>query len=159
MALKSSGSAVVKALNGLLTTELRAINQYFLDSKLAAHQGFEHLAEEFRKASFEEMNDAEELMDRMLLLGGLPNLQRVDPFATGETVTEQFKLALELETKAVGQLHDAIGTAEKAGDQGTAAMLADMLVEEEGQVDWLRGQLGLIDKLGEGPYLAQQIRA
>jgi bacterioferritin len=159
MALKSSGSAVVKALNGLLTTELRAINQYFLDSKLAAHQGLEHLAEEFRKASFEEMNDAEELMDRILLLGGLPNLQRVDPFATGETVTEQFNLALELETKAVSQLREAIVAADKAGDQGTAAMLTDMLVEEEGQVEWIQGQLGLIEKVGEQAYLAQQIRS
>ena len=159
MALKSSGTAVVKALNGLLTTELRAINQYFLDSKLAAHHGYEHLAEEFRKASFEEMNDAEELMDRILLLGGLPNLQRVDPFATGESITEQFQLALELETKAVAQLKAAIITADKAGDPGTATMLRAMLLEEEEQVDWIEGQLGLIQTLGETAYLAQQIRS
>lgn len=158
MALKSSGSAVVKALNVLLTTELRAINQYFLDSKLASHQGFEHLAEEFRKASFEEMNDAEELMDRILLLGGLPNLQRMDPFGVGESVTEQFQLALELETKAVGLLKDAITTCEKSADPGTATMLRAMLLEEEEQVDWVQGQLGLIEKLGEVAYLAQQIR-
>ena len=64
-----NSAQIVRSLNGLLTTELRAINQYFLDSKLAAHWGLDHLAKEFRDASFEEMRDAESLMDRVLLLG------------------------------------------------------------------------------------------
>src|SRR5579862_9382064 len=109
---------VVRSLNGLLTTELRAINQYFLDSKMAGHWGLEGLSKEFRDASFEEMRDAESLMDRILLLGGLPNLQRTDAFTVGETVTEQFELAAELETKAIEQLHAAIAASEGTGDQG-----------------------------------------
>jgi bacterioferritin len=149
---------IVRLLNGLLTTELRAINQYFLDSKLAEHWGFEHLAQRFRDDSFEEMRDAEKLMDRILLLGGLPNLQRMDPFATGETVAEQFVAAQELETKAIEQLRDAIQEAEKSGDEGTALMLRTMIPEEEGQLDWLTTQLELIDRLGDANYLAQQIR-
>jgi bacterioferritin len=148
---------VVKALNGLLTTELRAINQYFMDSKLAEHWGLELLAKEFRDASFEEMRDSEALMDRILLLGGLPNLQRMDPFATGETVPEQFQLAGELEVKAIGQLRSAIAEAEDAGDQGTAQMLRSALLEEEGQLDWIEGQLALIDKVGEANYLSQKM--
>jgi bacterioferritin len=148
---------VVKALNGLLTTELRAINQYFLDSKLAAHWGFEVLAEEFRDASFDEMRDSETLMDRILLVGGLPNLQRVEPFAAGENVPEQLRLAEELEAKAVRQLVEAIDSAERSGDPATAMMLREMLAGEERQLDWIEAQLGLIDKVGEANYLSQKI--
>jgi bacterioferritin len=148
---------VVKLLNALLTTELRAINQYFLDHKLASHWGFEGLADEYREASFEEMRDAEELMDRILLLGGLPNLQRVDPFAAGETIPEQLRLARDLEEKAVGQLHDAIAGAEAASDHATALMLQTMLTEEEKQLDWIEAQLGLIERVGEANYLSQKI--
>ena len=150
---------VVKTLNGLLTTELRAINQYFLDSKLAGHLGFEHLAERFRDASFEEMRDAESLMDRILLLGGLPNLQRMEPFAVGETVREQFAASIELEAKAVQQLGDAIRAVEGQGDEGTGTMLRSMLVSEEKQLDWLTSQLELMNLLGDEQYLAQQVRA
>jgi bacterioferritin len=148
---------VVKLLNGVLTTELRAINQYFLDCKLASHWGLELLAQEYRDLSFEEMRDAETLTDRILLLGGLPNLQRVEPFATGETVPEQLHLAADLETKAIGQLHTAITEAEATGDQGTALMLRTMLVEEEKQLDWIEAQLGLIDHVGEANYLSQKM--
>jgi bacterioferritin len=150
---------VVKLLNGLLTTELRAINQYFLDSKLAAHLGYGYMAERFREASFEEMRDAETLMDRILLLGGLPNLQRVEAFATGETVPEQLTAARELEAKAVEQLRYGISEAERLGDAGTAHLLRTLLVEEEEQLDWLTSQLDLIAQVGEANYLAQQIRA
>jgi bacterioferritin len=152
-------SQVVKLLNGLLTTELRAINQYFLDSKLATHWGYDHLAEKFREASFEEMRDAETLMDRILLLGGLPNLQRVEAFAAGETVREQLTAARELEAKAIDQLHTAIREAEGHGDDGTATLLRTMIVEEEEQLDWLTTQLELMDQVGDANYLAQQIRA
>jgi bacterioferritin len=154
-----NNAEVVRLLNGLLTTELRAINQYFLDSKLAAHWGYGHLAESFRSASFEEMRDAESLMDRILLLGGLPNLQRVEAFTTGETVPEQLAAARDLEAKAVGQLATAIGETERLGDEGTAHLLRTMIVEEEQQLDWLTTQLELIDQVGEANYLAQQIRA
>jgi bacterioferritin len=154
-----NNAEVVKLLNGLLTTELRAINQYFLDSKLAAHWGYEHLAESFRSASFEEMRDAEALMDRILLLGGLPNLQRVEAFATGETVAEQLSEARELEAKAIEQLRSAIADAERLADEGTAQLLRGMIVEEEQQLDWLTTQLELIDQVGVANYLAQQIRS
>jgi bacterioferritin len=153
-----NNAQIVRSLNGLLTTELRAINQYFLDSKLAAHWGLDHLAKEFRDASFEEMRDAESLMDRILLLGGLPNLQRVEPFEVGETVSEQLQLAHKLESSATEQLHDAIAQAETAGDQGTALVLREMLVEEERQLDWIETQLGLVERVGEANYQSQQIR-
>jgi bacterioferritin len=152
-----NNSDVVKLLNGLLTTELRAINQYFLDSKLASHWGLEVLAEEFRDASFEEMRDAEQLMDRILLIGGLPNLQRVDPFAIGENIQEQLQLAGQLENKAIEQLHAAIAGSEAADDQASVLMLQQMLVDEEKQLDWIEAQLGLIERVGEANYLSQKI--
>jgi bacterioferritin len=150
---------VVRALNGLLTIELRAINQYFLDYKMASNWGFEHLAQKFYDASFDEMRDAEKLMDRILLLGGLPNLQRAEPFTTGETVPEQFSVAIELEAKAVEQLHAAIRTIEEHGDEGTATMLRAMLLEEEEFLGWLETQVSLIETLGETQYLAGQVRS
>jgi bacterioferritin len=151
-------SEVVRLLNGLLTTELRAINQYFLDSKMAGHWGLEGLEKEFRDASFEEMRDAEHLMDRILLLGGLPNLQRTEAFSVGETVSEQFELAVSLETKAVEQLHEAISAADGTGDQGTSLMLRGMLLGEEGQLDWAETELALIGRVGEANYLSQKMR-
>jgi bacterioferritin len=150
---------VVKVLNGLLTIELRAISQYFLDAKLAQHWGFERLAERFRADSFDEMRDAESLMDRILLLGGLPNLQRIDAFQTGESVAEQFEAAHDLEHQAVTQLRAAIVTCEEAGDSGTAQLLRTMLLDEEGQLDWLASQIQLMETIGEANYLAQQVRS
>jgi len=148
---------VVRVLNGLLTTELRAINQYFLDSKLAGHWGFDRLAHRFRDDSFEEMRDAEALADRILLLGGLPNFQRMDAFAAGETVPEQLAAAAELESGAITQLAAAIQTCDGVGDEGTAQLLRTMLLDEEAQLDWLTTQLELIETIGEANYLAQQV--
>jgi bacterioferritin len=149
---------VVRILNGLLTTELRAINQYFLDSKLAEHWGLVELASRFRASSFDEMRDAEKLMDRILALGGIPNLQRVEPFTTGETVPEQLRAARELESAAVEQLRVAIVEIDAAGDAGTSLLLRSQLLEEEQQLDWLDTQLELIELVGPANYLAQQIR-
>jgi bacterioferritin len=98
-------------------------------------------------------------MDRILLLGGLPNLQRAEPFAVGETVREQFEAAVELEGKAIGQLRDAIRLLEGKDDEGTATMLRALLLDEEEHLDWLQAQVGLIDRLGDAQYLAQQVRA
>src|SRR4029079_16339459 len=79
---------IIDALNGLIATELVAVNQYFVHAKLCDHWGFERLASHFREDSMEEMRDIEAYMDRVLLLGGLPNLQRLDPFQVGESVGE-----------------------------------------------------------------------
>ena len=92
-----TNTRVVDLLNGLLTTELTAINQYFTHAKICESWGFERLAEKLREASMDEMKDAEALMDRVLELGGLPNLQRLGSFQVGETVAEQLQLALALE--------------------------------------------------------------
>ncbi len=83
----------------------------------------------------------------------------MEPFVTGETVQEQFAVAVELETRAIDQLHSAIRIAEHDGDDGTAVMLREMVVEEENQLSWLETQVLLIERLGEAQYLSLQVRA
>jgi bacterioferritin len=152
-------SKVVIALNGLLMTELTAINQYFLHYKMCQSWSLSRLAQSFKDASYEEMRDAEKLAERILDLGGLPNFQRLGSFGVGETALEQLRLALELETGAVAQLTEAIATVEGDKDFATATMLREMIVEEAKQVAWVESQLELAAKIGEQNYLALQAQS
>ena len=93
---------VLKLLNEQLTSELTAINQYFLHSKMQANWGFTEIAEHTRKESFEEMQHAEEITDRILLLDGLPNYQRLFSLRVGQTLREQFEADLAIEYEVVG---------------------------------------------------------
>lgn len=148
---------IIEALNGLITTELVAVNQYFMHAKLCEHWGFERMAAHLREDSIDEMRDVEAYMDRVLLLGGIPNLQRLDAFQVGESVIEALDLAIALETRAVEQLQAAVRLADEAGDVGTSELLGPKVPEEEGQLDWLRTQKGLIEQLGEQLYLSLQV--
>jgi bacterioferritin len=150
-------SKVIDALNGLITTEMSAINQYFVHAKICDSRGLARVAHKLRESSMEEMRDVETLMDRVLLLGGLPNLQRVEAFQVGENVVEMFELHAVLEQGAVDQLKSAITDCDSEGDVGSSQMLRSMVAEEEGQLDWLKTQLELIEQLGESTYLAQQL--
>jgi bacterioferritin len=96
-------------------------------------------------------------MDRVLLLGGLPNLQRLDSFQVGESVGEAIELGIALETRAVEQLKDAVRLVDDAGDVGTFELLTPKVPEEEAQLDWLTTQKGLIEQLGEQLYLSLQV--
>ena len=104
------------------------------------------------------MKDAEEISERVLLLEGVPNLQRLGPIAVGENVPEQIQLALETETRAIALLKEVIAACDEEGDDGTRVFLEPGLNEEEDHVDWLETQLELIRQVGEQLYLAQQIR-
>jgi bacterioferritin len=150
---------VVAVLNEVLAGELVGINQYFLHAKMCAHWGFVTLAAHGRAESIDEMKHADAIIDRILFLEGLPNLQRLDTLHIGQTVPEQFKSDLALEIQAVKRLNDAIAVCRANGDRATEQLLTDILVSEEEHVDWLETQLGLIDKLGETAYLAEQIRS
>ncbi len=148
---------IIEALNGLITTELVAVNQYFMHSKLCQHWGFEKMAAHLREDSMDEMRDVEAYMDRVLLLGGIPNLQRLDAFQVGESVIEALDLGIALETRAVEQLLAAVRLADDVGDFGTLELLGPKVPEEEGQLDWLTTQKGLIEQLGEQLYLSLQV--
>lgn len=149
---------IITALNEVLAAELVAINQYFLHAKMCQNWGYLTLAAHTRAESIDEMRHAESIVDRILFLEGLPNLQRLDTLNVGQTVAEQFKSDVELEYRAVKRLNDAIALCREKGDRTTEDLLAGILAGEESHIDWLETQLGLIEKLGEQNYLAQQIR-
>ena len=149
---------IIEVLNEVLTGELTAVNQYFLDSRMLNNWGYERLAKRHREIAMEEMRDTEELIDRILYLDGLPNLQRLGTVKVGETAVEQIRLAVELERAAVRNLDGYVVTCTEVGDQGTREFLAAMIAEEERHVDWWETQLVTIEQLGEALYLAQQVR-
>ena len=151
-------SQVLELLNEVLTAELTAVNQYFLDAKMFENWGYHRLAERFRSESIDEMKDADHLIERLLYLEGHPNLQRLGAIRTGEEPVEKLSLALALEQEAIARLNAGIALCVDRGDNGTRDLLAEILEGEEEHADWLESQLSLIDQLGQAHYLAQQIR-
>jgi bacterioferritin len=149
---------IVTLLNDVLTAELTAVNQYFLHARLCLHWGYQKLYERVRKESIEEMKHADELIDRILYLEGLPNLQRYGKVNVGQTVPEQFKLDLEVEYEAVKRFNDGIEACRAAGDNGTREILERMLREEEAHVDWLETQQETIKQIGVVRYLSEQLK-
>jgi bacterioferritin len=148
---------IVELLNDVLTAELTAISQYFLGAKMLDDWGFSRLAHWFREASMEEMRDAEQITDRILLLNGMPNYQRLEPLRIGEAPIEHLRAALDLELDAVKRLNEAVAVSVDAGDNGARALFEEVLSGEEEHVDWLETQLDAVDRLGETAYLAQQL--
>lgn len=148
---------VIEALNELLTLELTVVNQYFVHSKMCDSWGYKRVAARQREIAMDEMRDAEEIIDRILFLDGLPNMQRLEPVLVGETVAEQLRIALEAELRAIEILGRGIDASREAGDNASREFFAGRLLEEEGHVDYAETQLGLIERLGEASYLAQQL--
>lgn len=149
---------LIEALNEVLTAELTGINQYFIHAKMCGNWGYRRLAEVNRKESIGEMKHADEIIERILFLEGVPNMQRLGKVRVGETVAEQFKLDHGLELDAIGRLNKSIALAVEVGDNGSRELLEEILVSEEEHADWLEAQLELIKQVGEQNYLAQQIR-
>ncbi|MBK7974745.1 MAG: bacterioferritin [Deltaproteobacteria bacterium] len=150
---------IVELLNGVLTAELTAVNQYFLHAKMCAHWGYEVLASKIRAESIDEMRHADVLIDRILTLKGLPNVQRLGRVRIGETVPEQLRADLALEKEAIPALRAGIHTCRRGGDHTTAGLLEAILAAEEAHAEWIETQLELIEKLSEAVYLAQQLRS
>ena len=148
---------ILEALNDILTGELTGINQYFVHAKMCENWGYERLAEVNRKESIGEMKQADELIERILFLEGVPNLQRLGKVKVGEKVPEQLKLDRDLELDAVAKLNKAIALAAELGDNGTRELLAPILKESEEHVDWLETQLYRIEKIGIENYLTEQM--
>ena len=148
---------VIKILNEVLTSELTAINQYFIHSKMCEDWGFQRLAKKKREESIEEMKHADSVIGRILFLEGVPNMQRYFSVKVGEDAVEQHKLDLELEYDAVKRLNDGIATCREKGDNGTRELLESILLEEEEGIDWLESQLHLVETIGKERYLSEQI--
>lgn len=155
--MKKKNSPIVDLLNDVLTAELTAINQYFLHAELCEHWGYSKLYGITRKQSIDEMKHAEQLIERILFLDGIPNVQRLEKINIGETVPEQFKSDLNLETAAIERLKKGIELCRKSADPTSAVLLESILASEEDHQDFLTKQLELITALGESNYLAQHI--
>lgn len=149
---------IIDALNALLRLELGAVNQYVAHSRMCASWGYERLAKRFRDIGLEEMRDAEELIDRVLFLEGVPDMRQPEGVTVGRTVTQQYRAALDSERRAIELLSAGVSAALEAGDQASREFFAGRLREEESHVDWLETQLSLIEEVGEPNYLAQQLR-
>ena len=149
--------AVIEALNETLTAELTAINQYFVHYKMCENWGYKKLAQKKKEESFEEMKHADDVIERILFLDGVPNMQRLSPIRVGENPIEQHKVDLELELEAVERLNHSVALARESGDNGTRDLLEEILKNEEESVDWLEAQLYIVDEIGAKNYLAEQI--
>ena len=149
---------VITLLNDVLTAELTAVNQYFLHARLCHHWGYERLYERVRKESIGEMKHADELIERILYLEGMPNVQRYGKVDVGQTVPEQFQLDLQVEYQAVKRLNEGIEACRTAGDNGTRTLLERILHEEEAHVDWLETQQETIKQVGAERYLSEQLK-
>jgi bacterioferritin len=149
---------IIEFLNEVLTAELTAVNQYFVDAKMFANWGYERLGSKFREESIGEMKDADRLIERILYFDGMPNLQRLGTLRVGENAREKLDAALQLEREAIERLNRGIALCVGHGDNGTRDLLEDILTGEEEHADWLESQLELISQLGDAHYLAQQIR-
>ena len=148
---------MIDALNEALTGELTGINQYFIHYKMCSNWGYKRLAKKNYEESIGEMKHADDLIERILFLEGIPNMQRLSKVAVGETPAEQLRLDLALEYDAQKRFNQAIALAVEVGDNGSREMLDEMLESEEEHIDWLESQLTLIEQIGEKMYLAQQI--
>lgn len=154
---RAPNKAIINLLNEILTGELTAINQYFLHAKMCGDWGFEKLQAVVRAESIDEMRHAEQLIERILYLNGVPNVQRLGKVNIGETVKEQFELDLALEYLAVPRLQKALEVCVEHSDEGTRLLLSSILASEEEHIDWLEMQLGLMEKIGEQNYLQTQL--
>lgn len=147
---------VIEFLNACLKNELTAINQYFLHSRMLKDWGVSILAEYEYKESIEEMEHADWLIERILFLGGLPNLQDLGKLRIGESVQEILECDLKLEEDAIPTLRDAMEHAESVRDYGSRDLFGKILNNEEEHVDYLETQFDLIERIGIERYTMLQ---
>ncbi len=149
---------ILTTLNEVLTSELTAINQYFIHYKMLENWRYQRLAKNKREESIEEMKHADRIIARILFLDGVPNMQRLGPVKVGEEPIEMHKLDLALEREAVARLNQAIALCLGKQDAGTRELLEDLLEDEEESIDYLEAQLKLVDDIGRERYLSEQLR-
>ncbi|MDE2492540.1 MAG: bacterioferritin [Alphaproteobacteria bacterium] len=149
---------VIAFLNTALRNELTAINQYFLHSRMLADWGVSELAKKEYAESVDEMKHADNLIQRVLFLGGLPNLQDIGKLLIGENLKEVIACDLALEKSALPDLHKAIAHCEKVGDYVSRELFVSILKSEEGHIDFLQTQFRLIEQMGIENFVQLQTK-
>lgn len=148
---------VIRLLNAQLTNELSAVNQYFLHARMYRHWGFAKIGKKEYEESIGEMKHADKLIDRILMLDGLPNLQALHKLMIGESMPEMLDCDLKLERMAQKTVKESIAACELAGDYVSRNLLQDILEDTEEHIDWLETQIDIIDKVGLPNYLQSQM--
>ena len=151
-------SKVIEYLNKALGNELVAINQYFLHAKMYKDWGLQKLAKWEYDESIEEMQHADKLIDRILFLEGMPNLQDLGKLHIGENVREMLECDLKIEHDGRRDYIEAIEYCEQVKDYVTRDLFRDLLADEEGHIDHIETELGLIDKVGIENYMLKQMQ-
>ena len=155
--MKPQETEIVTFLNKVLRNELTAINQYFLHSRMFGNFGLDRLKDHEYEESVDEMKHADTLIERILVLEGLPNLQDLGRLMIGESPHEMLQCDLKLEMDAMPMLREAIAYAEGISDYVSREIFERILESEEQHVDWLETQLDLIDRIGIDNYLTEQM--
>jgi len=148
---------VLKYLNSQLKNELTAINQYFLHYRMLKHWGYERMAKHEYEESIEEMKHADKLMDRILMLEGLPNLQDLGKLLVGENPIEILQCDLKVEVGSQATLKEAIAHCESVRDYVSRELLESILEDTEEHIDYLEKQAELVAQVGEQNWLQSQM--
>lgn len=155
--MSEADAEIVESLNAVLSNQLTAINQYFLHARMMKHLGFMKLADNEYKESIQQMKYADRMVERVLSLGGVPNLQELKKLSIGRTVDEILKCDLSVDEDMGREIRSVLALCESKGDVESANILRGVLENEASHGSFVRGQLKIIDSMGLSNYLKTQV--